>query len=164
MVQYLQSLRGLVLPTMPCAALRRTPVLRCAERIPFFGWCARNMACRVGLPCIPLPPPSPLCNLAASHGRGPIQQPCLPAVARAPVRSFRRPRSLPLAVAVALPAPEIGPVHRTRCLVLKQQQHQAAAAAAGREHAADSLSCRVETERSPSPAGCMRAFAQHVPA
>jgi hypothetical protein len=30
--------------------------------------------------------------------------------------------------------------------------------------AADSLSGRIEAEPSPSPAGCMRAFAQHVPA
>ena len=31
-------------------------------------------------------------------------------------------------------------------------------------HAADSLSGRIEAEPSPSPAGCMRAFAQHLPA
>ena len=69
--------------------------------------------------------------------------------ARTPVRSFRRPRSLPLAVAVALPAPDIGPVQRTYRSSKRQaasgKQHQAAsgnkqqaAAAGSREQGASS--------------------------
>ena len=97
-----------------------------------------GMPCRM-YPCMPLPPtPAPgqscrkswpwFCPPAVAAGGG----------ARAPVRRFRRPISLHLAVAVALSAPHIGPVQRT---YLSSKQH---AASSSKQQAAPNSSSKQQ--------------------
>ena len=175
MVEYLQPLRGLVLPTMP--------LLRCAEP----PYCAALNASHssVGTHATwhavsdvsmyaPTPYPRPRAILpqvmavvlsTGRSGRRWRTRTCETfsssdiASSRRCRRSVRSPYR-PCATHVSQQQAACGKQQQAASSTKQQQQ----AATGSREQAATLLSCRIEAERSPSPAGCMRAFLQHVPA